>query len=222
MPATPPTSPNFGAPRIDVADNFDIVGDLNAVIDTFDVKAALRALLPPVGALMAHSGLVDPPAIDGIAAWLICDGREVDSSAYPALDALIGAAAPVGSGRHLYNGGVAPATAGKFLLPDTRGRVVVGKGTHASVDTVGENDGTALANRTPKHWHDADSLTANYWRNFPNGTAGGNYGVNHIDGQQGGSSWQSGEIDVIGDVGNTSGTQDAPSYIVVNYVIRVR
>jgi hypothetical protein len=35
--------------------------------------------------------------------------------------------------------------------PDTRGRELIAKGTHADVSALGNSDGVALANRTPKH-----------------------------------------------------------------------
>jgi hypothetical protein len=38
-------------------------------------------------------------------------------------------------------------------LPDTRGRMAVGKGTHADVSTIGNNDGVAVGSRRPKHKH---------------------------------------------------------------------
>lgn len=129
MPGTPATSPNFGAPRYDNnVDPADFATQVNAVTDAFDAKAALKALLPPVGAQLPYVGTVDPPAIDGIAAWMIADGRDVNSVDYPELDALIGASAGVGAGRHAYNGGSAPAP-GKFRLPNKQGRTSVGAGT---------------------------------------------------------------------------------------------
>jgi microcystin-dependent protein len=42
---------------------------------------------------------------------------------------------------------------GNFNLPDLRGRVPVGLGTHASVDVLGDSEAAALANRTPRHKH---------------------------------------------------------------------
>jgi hypothetical protein len=61
-----------------------------------------------------------------------------------------------------YDGTALPASTGIYAdlyahlgnttaTPDTRGRILVHKGTHADVDVLGDNDGTALANRTPKH-----------------------------------------------------------------------
>jgi len=40
---------------------------------------------------------------------------------------------------------------GGTTTPDTRGRALVSKGTHADVDTLGDTDGSALANRSPRH-----------------------------------------------------------------------
>lgn len=42
---------------------------------------------------------------------------------------------------------------GTTTLPDTRGRMPVGKGTHADVDTIGDNDGAAVGSRRPAHKH---------------------------------------------------------------------
>jgi hypothetical protein len=61
-----------------------------------------------------------------------------------------------------YDGTALPASTGIYAdlyahlgnttaTPDTRGRILVHKGSHADVDVLGDNDGTALANRTPKH-----------------------------------------------------------------------
>lgn len=44
---------------------------------------------------------------------------------------------------------------GTTTLPDTRGRMPVGLGTHADVDTIGDNDGAAVGSRRPKHKHTA-------------------------------------------------------------------
>jgi hypothetical protein len=43
--------------------------------------------------------------------------------------------------------------------PDTRGRHTVGLGSHADVNSIGLNDGVALANRTPKHNSSVGGLT---------------------------------------------------------------
>lgn len=74
--------------------------------------------------------------------WLLCDGRAVSrTGANAALFAKIGTAHGVGDGSTTFN------------LPDYRGRVLVGKGTHADVDTVGKTDAIAVASRRVKHTH---------------------------------------------------------------------
>jgi microcystin-dependent protein len=40
-----------------------------------------------------------------------------------------------------------------FGLPDTRGRVAVGLGTHADINGIGDNEGAAVGARTVKHQH---------------------------------------------------------------------
>lgn len=61
-----------------------------------------------------------------------------------------------------YDGGVLPDSTGIYAdlythlgstttKPDTRGRSVVGQGSHADVDAILDNDGVTLSSRTPKH-----------------------------------------------------------------------
>lgn len=77
--------------------------------------------------------------------WLLCDGSAVSRSTYADLFALIGTAHGAGNGTTTFN------------LPDYRGRMRVGKGTHADVDSLGESDALAVGSRTPKHRHVSDS-----------------------------------------------------------------
>jgi microcystin-dependent protein len=91
--------------------------------------------LPPIGAQIPYAGVGDPNA-----SWLLCDGRLLDSAAYPALDAMIGAAA---STLHVYNGGVSPG-AGKFKIPDKRGRGSVGSINMGSAQAAGPGDTTRV------------------------------------------------------------------------------
>lgn len=48
----------------------------------------------------------------------------------------------------------------KIGVPDYRGRTLVGLGTHADINALTDNDGLAVASRTPKHGHAASGLTA--------------------------------------------------------------
>jgi len=95
----------------------------------------------PTGAMFPYAGATAPPMGATPNAWLLCDGTAYSRTTYAALFAVVSTTYGVGDGATTFN------------VPDTRGRMVVGKGTHADVDALGDNDGTALANRGPKHQH---------------------------------------------------------------------
>src|SRR5262249_52748448 len=81
--------------------------------------------------------------------WLVCDGAAYSRSVYSALFAVVGTTYGAGDGSTTFN------------VPDVRGRVAAGyaaSGGHSDVATLGLNDGSALANRRPKHNH-PNSLT---------------------------------------------------------------
>jgi len=89
---------------------------------------------PPPGTISMYAGAAAP------AGYLLCDGSSQLRATYAALFAAIGTAYGSVDGTH-------------FNLPDMQGRVAVGKGTHADVATLGNNDGVAVGNRRPKHNH---------------------------------------------------------------------
>jgi microcystin-dependent protein len=72
--------------------------------------------------------------------WAILDGSTLTNAqtTYPALWANVDPTWKSGS---------------DIVLPDMRGRVPVGRGTHADVDALSDNDGVAVASRRPKHGH---------------------------------------------------------------------
>lgn len=163
------------------------------------LAATVAASAPtvPVGSIMDYAGSTDPDVH-----WLICDGRAVPQATYPVLFGIIA---------HTY--GPDPG-GGNFLLPDFRGRVAVGKGTHTDVDALGENDGAALANRRPKHKHAVSfaggssptgDVLAIDSSNLKGGSGSGNVGQ--------------GLPLLIGP--QSSSPTDAPAYLVVNKVIKV-
>lgn len=142
----------------------------------------------PTGALFQW------PATSAPSGYLLCDGTAVSRATYDDLYALIADTYGVGDGSTTFN------------LPDMRGRVPVGKGTHADVDALGENDGSAVADRRPKHKH----------------TVGGGTGVTAPDpltGTTGGRSAYSQQAVTVGpqDAGTPT---DTPSYLVVNFIIK--
>ncbi len=89
----------------------------------------------PAGVVSAFVGASAPTG------WLLCDGSQVSQATYAALYAVVG------------SNKFGTDTGGNFYLPDLRGRVAVGKGTNTDVDTIGDNDGSALGDRRVKHKH---------------------------------------------------------------------
>lgn len=108
-------------------------------VDKADLAAAVQQAMYDVGDLKttARSYTVGTEPTG----WLICDGREATPS-YPALRAaLIADGSPYGTAN------------GNPRIPDYQGRVLVGKGTHAEVDSLADNDGLAVGSRKIKHKH---------------------------------------------------------------------
>ena len=81
--------------------------------------------------------------------WLECNGAAVSRTTYATLFAVFNALSPalpfgVGDGSTTFN------------LPDLRGRALwahAPSGGHANVDTLGDNEGSALSDRGPHHYH---------------------------------------------------------------------
>jgi microcystin-dependent protein len=111
-------------------------------------------LISPVGTIMQYAGSSAPTG------YFVADGSAVSRTTYSRLFAVIGTTYGVGDGSTTFN------------LPDMRGRVAVGLGTNADDNTLGANDGSVLANRTPKH-NSTNSLT------LPNHTHSDN--INFVD-----------------------------------------
>lgn len=97
------------------------------------LEASPLAGVPP-GSVVSFAGATVPTG------WLICDGASYLRADYNSLFGVIGVAFGAADGTH-------------FNVPDLRGRVAVGKGTHADVDALNDNDGLAIASRRAKHKH---------------------------------------------------------------------
>lgn len=87
----------------------------------------------PAGFMMMYAGGTVPTG------WLLCDGSSYTTAGKAGLYAVIG---------YTY-GGSGP----DFNVPDLRGRAGAGLGTNADVNALADNDGIALASRTPKIVH---------------------------------------------------------------------
>jgi hypothetical protein len=90
-----------------------------------------QTFVMPPGSLISFTGVAAPSG------WLLCDGSAVSRTTYGGLFAVLGTTYGAGDGFSTFN------------LPDLRGRVPVGLGASADVNVLGENDGLAVASRTP-------------------------------------------------------------------------
>lgn len=91
----------------------------------------------PTGMLISFAGSVAP---DG---WLLCDGREVSKTTYAKLYAVIGSTY-----------GTAVDTVRNFVLPDLRGRNIVGtSGSYPLAQKQGSENVTLEVRHLPSHNH---------------------------------------------------------------------
>jgi microcystin-dependent protein len=128
------TTPIYALPYPDETDTADVPRDVQALANR------IEAVLPGVG-IKTGMGCDWYSAAAPPAGFFACDGSAVSRTTYAALFAALGTTWGVGDGTTTFN------------LPDTRGRVIVGLGTHADVATVGLTEGSPLANRRPRHPH---------------------------------------------------------------------
>jgi microcystin-dependent protein len=159
----------------------------------------------PTGAIQAFGGSSAP------ADWLICDGAAVSRTTYSTLFGVVAT---------LYGAGDGSTT---FNVPDLRGRTMVGfaaSGGHADVSTLGLSDGVAVANRRAKHRHTPHTHTASFQAGaFNPGNLTANLAPNHSE-NTGVVGMGVSVSSVDGGSGNSSDSLDAPSYLVVNHIIK--
>ncbi len=184
-----------------------IVGEIvTAALLNTHVRDNLLAVTP-AGAMLDYGGAAAPSG------WLLCDGTAASRTVYAALFAAIGTVYGVGDGTTTFN------------LPDFQGRMAVGKGTHADVDSLGESDGYVLADRRPKHKHTVNDAGHNHPTDdgspFLHYT---NAGSDNVGGD--GVALESALTTGNSVTGVTVGPQtnvpvDAPAYLVVNKIIKI-
>jgi microcystin-dependent protein len=175
------------------------------IIDMLQVSNLTIPLSHVIGFSHAfHAGQVsmcatdDPPP-----GWLICDGSAISRTQYPDLFDAIGTTYGSGDGSSTFN------------IPDLRGRVAVGKGTNASVDTLGENDGVTVANRRPQHRHTPHSHYLPSVARAVNNATNDAWEVSSI-----GPSVGLNTNTKDGGSGNANDSLDAPAYLVINFIIK--
>lgn len=145
------------------------------------------------------------PTLVAPAGYLLCDGSAVSRATFSALHAVMAAAS------YPYGNGDGSTT---FHVPDFRGRTGVGVGTNGDVDSIGENDGEALANRRPRHKH---SVSATF-----NGTPAPVPGGGGPGPQVPTASFNPAGAPTLNvTVGpQTNSPLDGPAFLVVNYIIK--
>lgn len=167
------------------------------------------------------------------AGWALCDGSakkrsivDPDGNDYGALYDAIGTTFGAGDGSTTFN------------LPDLRGRAPVGKGTHADVDTLGDNEGEATeSHRRPKHKHTAAVGTLATGDDTPDHT----HGVNADGSGLGAATVRGGAATTFAPatggasvrhthpvtgaptVGPQTGSEptDGPAYLTLNFIIKL-
>lgn len=156
----------------------------DANIDTTGAQnnsPAVRPVYVPAGNIFPSGAVTEFAGATAPAGWLLCDGAAVSRTTYAALFNAISTTYGVGDGSTTFN------------LPDLRGRVAVGKGTHAEVDALADSDGLAVGSRKVSHAHAAGTTT-----------------LDPTDASSGTFAWQA-----------TSSSADAGSaFLVVNYIIK--
>jgi microcystin-dependent protein len=197
----------------------------------------------PTGTIQMYGGASAPSA-----SWLLCDGSAKSRALYADLFGVIGTAYGAGDGSSTFN------------VPDLRGRVGVGfaaSGGHTDVSTLGLNEGSALANRRPRHPHSHTLTLPNHGHSDTIGfsDSGHSHGASsdearHLTGGSGGSGSdysdatdggppgisvatgyanlsKSGSVgnptsnpSIGGAIGASGVANDAPAYVVVNYLIK--
>lgn len=200
-----PTTPVYGLPYPLASAAADIPADMQAL--ALAVEAALGGAAPataiPPGGIVEYAGLAAPTG------FLLCDGSTVSRTTYAALFAAIGVA---------WNTGGEAGTV--FRLPDMRGRIPVGIGSHADVNNLGNNDGATIANRRPKHTHTVTDPGHSHGEQSKTGATGnGPFAQGNVTpAVTAGLNTLSGVTGVT--VGPAGAPTDAPSYVVVSFIIK--
>lgn len=189
-------------------------------LNTGWVSMAGAVVTTPTGALHMYGGTAAPTG------WLLCDGSAVNRTTYADLFAAIGTTFGSGDGSTTFN------------VPDMRGRVPVGwaaSGGNPDVSTLGANDGQAAANRRPHHRtsitdpghnHGGSTGNVNSSATNLNGDTNQGYSSKYMNTNAGNApnghthSIPTGTTGITVGTDNANDALDAPSYIVVNYIVK--
>lgn len=178
-------------------------------------KLNLVGAIPPTGSVVAYIWTSAPTG------WSLLDGTARkrsgtdpgDGQDYSALFGLVGTQYGSGDGSTTFN------------LPDLRGRMPVGKGSNATVNSLGANEGGgAESNRQPRHAHNVGTDTPDHSHNVEvfSGTntagavAGGNPAGSDL-GAVGSSGATSRHTHAVG----TGLVTDAPAFLTLNFIVKL-
>lgn len=158
-----PTPANNGLLFRDDGTNWDVIG-ANTIVDVFANLPAATAV--PAGTRFIATDQVTERLSDGTN-WIRLGSQAGDL--IPTLNT------SARDGRILLAGQAWPETTGIYAelyalwgadyptdLPDLRGRGLITLGTHEDIDTIGNNEGSAVANRRPAHPHSFDLTVPSY------------------------------------------------------------
>lgn len=121
----------------------------DAAVTPTKIDAVVTQMISSPGDLKAAAYTTPDPG------WLLCDGAAVSRATYSDLFAKIGTTFGVGNGTTTFN------------IPDGRGRPLYGVGTHADLDTLGDNEGSIVANRRASHNHSLGAHTHDHAHTHP-------------------------------------------------------
>jgi len=186
----------FTIPEYDPNSPDPIVAGYTPTTQSVSSSGGVTPVSVPSGVIVAFGGSSVPSG------WVLCDGSSYDGTT-PNFISLWGA---IG----LTYGGSGQSS---FKVPDAQGRMLVGKGTNAANNTLGLNDGVALANRRQQHRHTGHSHSVSGGGNLVIARAGSaSLGL--------GSDQDQGSLAAAdGGSGNANDSLDSPAYIVINYII---
>lgn len=163
----------------------------------------------PAGIYVPYGGSVAP------AGWLLCDGTHYSRTTYAALYAAIG-----------FNYSDVPGTdpgSGLFRVPDMRGRLPAGKGTHGDVDGLGKSEGIfTVAWRRIRHKHTVNETPHTHTESRAYGSGDAQGGGGGIFPFNANSFPASGGATTGLTVGPQTGAEptDSAGYLVSNYIIK--
>lgn len=202
-----PTNPvPLGSISVPVnGDPMDADNDLAAVVQKLlNMMGGSLQTATPTGTVASYAGNAAP---DG---WLLCDGRAVSRSTYPALFNVLGTR---------YGAGDSSTT---FNLPDLRGRVSLGAGQGINLSsrplasTGGEEAHALTLAEMPAHSHLAPTA---------NSTLGGGFEVPDAASANGGTGGYQ-AYDYVGaaptqSTGGNAAHNIMQPYITLNYIVRI-